>query len=125
MTARARSARLAAPLASSADIDKDRARRLADTKRALARIQKLAKPGDLLTYTICAGCIREAVFVGVDGFWVVGDMTNDTLAIDRVPKKDRRVNDIGALSVTHINRIPLDAVPMLAETFKPGRVSLR
>lgn len=74
-------------------------------------IDTYLKVGDTLTHTRCAGCIEEHIYTGRDGAWLCGTPTRDTL---RLEGSRRSVNDISANNVTHINRVPVEAVPYLA-----------
>lgn len=85
-----------------------REERRAAAERILAGYIKV---GDLITHTRCMGIIEEHRYTGRDGQWLCGEPTADTV---RFGGSSISINDISPLNVTHINRVPLDVVPMLA-----------
>jgi hypothetical protein len=68
--------------------------------------------GDTLTHTDEIGCMEEHVFVGRDGLWLLGTPTVDTLRIGGRGNAEVPVQ-ISALTITHLNRVPLERVPVL------------
>lgn len=94
-----------------------------------ALVERLVKPGDILTHTRCMGIIEEHEFVGMDGRWMVGTPTRDTFRFGGADgikmtgqrtAKHNQVNDIYAGNVTHINRVPVECVEMLANEVRPA-----
>lgn len=87
---------------------------------ALDALRPLLKEGDVLTHTACAGCILEHVFAGYEGRWICGYPTRDTMLIEQHEgsAKSHWTNDISPINVTHINRVPIAAVPMLVEKWR-------
>lgn len=82
-------------------------RRLAN--KALAeQLAYLLQKGDIITHTRCMKHVEEHYFAGWDGLWICGDATENTATIEGLDKDDRWTNDIAPLSVTHINRVPVD-----------------
>lgn len=83
-------------------------------------VRRVVKPGDVLTHTGCMGCLFEHEFLGWDGTWMRGRPTRDT---HRFEKKQggrhahyNEADDIAPANVTHINRVPVEAVDFLAST---------
>lgn len=71
------------------------------------------KPGVVLTHARCMGCVEEHVYTGKDGIWLCGYPTVDTYKMSKMDGKRKRdclTNDISPTSVTHVNRIPIDAL---------------
>jgi hypothetical protein len=87
--------------------------RLAQRRRVLDAHLKV---GDVLTHTRCMGSIEEHVFTGRDGIWLCGRPTLDTRKLGGLQggAKANAVNDISPGNVTHLNRVPLESVPLLA-----------
>lgn len=84
-------------------------------------LEQFLKVGDTITHTRCAGTIQEHFFSHREGPWLCGDPTDDTMRLEDMDGEagDWWVNDISPNNVTHINRVPLDAVPFLAKPDKP------
>lgn len=82
-----------------------------------ALVRRLIKRGDTLTHTRCIGCIEEHVYTGADGHWLCGTPTVDTL---RLGGSSFPVNDIAPVNVTHINRVPVEAVEFLSQSNPRG-----
>ena len=84
-----------------------------DERRAAAEriLAKYLKVGDLIMHTRCMGVVEEHRYTGRDGIWLCGKPTTDTI---RFGGSSFPINDISPLNVTHINRVPLEVVPMLA-----------
>lgn len=76
------------------------------------KVRSLIKLGDTLTHTRCMGCVEEHVYIGDDGYWLRGKPCKDTI---RLGGSRYEVNDISPCNVTHINRVPVEAVEFLAE----------
>lgn len=81
-------------------------------------VKRVVKVGDVLTHSGCGGCIREHEFIGWDGNWMRGRPTRDTFRMEnmdgRRQDKCHEADDIGPGNVTHINRVPVEAVEFLA-----------
>jgi len=61
------------------------------------------KIGDLLTHTRCLGGIEEHYFTGMDGNWLCGKATKETIKFGGF----KTVNDISTKNITHVNRVPV------------------
>lgn len=70
------------------------------------------QPGDTLTHVDAIGCVEEHIFVQQDGLWLLGTPTADTIRIGCRDTAGEPVR-ISMLSVTHLNRVPLERVPIL------------
>lgn len=78
------------------------------------------KPGDTITHTRCVGCVEEHIYVERQGPWLCGRASPDTIRIEGWDLGDDHwTDDISPRSVTHINRVPVEAVPFLAKLDKP------
>ena len=75
-------------------------------------VRQWVRPGDTLTHTRCMGCLEEHLYTGDDGPWLCGRPTKDTV---RLGGSKEPTNDISPHNVTHINRIPIEAVPIAIE----------
>lgn len=75
------------------------------------------KVGDVLTHRRCLGILEEHVYTARDGRWLCGTPTSDTCAISGIDEADRAlpVRDISPLNVTHLNRVPLESLTLLAQ----------
>jgi hypothetical protein len=71
------------------------------------------KIGDTLTHTRCCGILEEHLYIGHDGRWICGKPTKDQVRLTKCTRHE--VNDISPLSVTHLNRVPLDCLDFLAQ----------
>ena len=80
-----------------------------------ARVRRMVKLGDTLTHTRCLGCIEEHIYTGIEGNWLRGKPTADTL---RLGGSMYEANDISPRNVTHINRVVVEAAEFLAEVQK-------
>lgn len=80
-----------------------------------ARVRRMVKLGDTLTHTRCLGCIEEHIYTGIEGNWLRGKPTADTL---RLGGSMHEANDISPRNVTHINRVAVEAAEFLAEVQK-------
>ncbi len=82
-------------------------------------VRRAVKRGDVLTHTGCMGCLFEHEFIGWDGNWMRGRPTRDTFRFERKtgPRGAtyNQADDIGPANVTHINRVPVEAIAFLAE----------
>lgn len=76
-----------------------------------AMVRRLVKHGDTLTHTRCMGCVEEHIYTGDDGHWLCGKPTKDTV---RLGGSKYEANNISPRNVTHINRVPVEAVEFLA-----------
>ncbi|WGG51790.1 hypothetical protein [Rugamonas sp. DEMB1] len=96
-----------------------------DAHQALMRqrhadiVRSVVKVGDVLTHSGCMGCLFEHEFSSWDGAWMRGVPTRDTYRFDG-KEGGRRAHhnqaaDIAPASVTHINRVPVEAVEFLAD----------
>ena len=84
-------------------------------EQKLERISVLAKylkPGDTITHVGCGGIYEEHIFTGRNEYWLRGVPTEDTV---RLSGDAGELSDISPANVTHINRVPLEAVPYLIE----------
>jgi len=70
------------------------------------------KPGDVITHTRCMGCLEEHVFTEMEGPWICGFPTADTMLIEG--ERDE-TDDIHPNNVTHINRIPIAALDFVSK----------
>lgn len=89
-----------------------------EQKAHMALVEANVREGDLLTYTVCMGHVREAFYTGRDGYWLCGKPTPDTRKLEGWQGPDWRgytVDDISPLHVTHINRDEVAAIPILLE----------
>lgn len=90
-----------------------------EAERELRRqiVAEHLRAGDTITHERCMGIIEEHIFDGRDGAWLCGRPTHDTRRLARLVDEviERRATDISPGNVTHINRVPVEAVPMLAE----------
>ncbi|MFL9499205.1 hypothetical protein ACJMQP_04025 [Rhodopseudomonas palustris] len=71
-----------------------------------------------MTYTVCMGRVREVRCTAIRSGYIHGEPTADTKRIEGWKGADWRgyvVDDLSFLSVTHINRDPVDEIPGLAE----------
>lgn len=92
-----------------------KAERIAAAEAILrAHLQK----GNLLTHTRCMGCIEEHIYTQRDGIFLCGTPTKDTV---KFGGSNFPINDIHPLNVTHINRVPIEVVPMLADIKKKAK----
>lgn len=82
-----------------------------------AKVRRILKLGDTVTHTRCMGCVEEHIYIGNDGYWLCGKPTKDTV---RLGNSKYEVNDIYPCNVTHINRVPVEVVELLAETKRPN-----
>lgn len=85
----------------------------------IALVLKHLQVGDVITHTRCMGLIEEHKFSGTEGYWLCGHATQDTRDIERRHKKRGHgttgwTNDISPLNVTHINRVPVNCIELLA-----------
>ena len=80
-----------------------------------ARVRRMAKLGDALTHTRCLGCIEEHIYTGIEGSWLRGKPTADTLRLGGLMHE---ANDISPRNVTHINRVVVEVAEFLAEVQK-------
>lgn len=80
-------------------------------------IKTYLKAGDVITHTRCMGCVEEHVFTGYDGIALCGFPTRDTMRIEKKEgrARDFQTNDIHPNNLTHINRVPINVIPLLAE----------
>lgn len=93
--------------------------RMAQNRRIL---DKHLKEGDVLTHVRCLGCLEEHRFTGRDGIWLCGTPTTDTLRLSGLVGSARAnaARDISPLNVTHVNRVPLEALELLATAQPSG-----
>lgn len=85
-------------------------------------LERYLKPGDTITHTRCVGCIEETIYVERQGYWLCGRAAPDTIRIEGWDLGDDHwTDDISPNNVTHINRVPVDAVPFLAKPDKPKK----
>ncbi len=90
---------------------------MSEPAKAMTRAERVdclhrhLKAGDLVTFQVCGGSLREAVFRGWDGQWIVGGLTAETA---RRSKVSGVVDDIGPGNVTHVNREPIEILDFLA-----------
>lgn len=82
--------------------------RAAKLRAARECLAPYLKPGVILTHTRCMGVIEEHFYTGDDGLALCGMATPDTIAMGG--SSCGPTNDISPESVTHINRIPVDAL---------------
>lgn len=75
-------------------------------------IKRHLKPGVCITHTRCMGIIEEHLFTGWDGIAICGKPTVDTKR-NGGPRYD--ADDIHPNNVTHIGRVPVEALDFLAE----------
>ncbi len=87
-----------------------------------ATVRRLVKLGDTLTHTRCMGCVEEHIYTGDDGRWLCGKPTRDTV---RLGGSKHEINDISPCNVTHINRVPVEAVEFLAQPKSPSCFKLQ
>lgn len=73
-------------------------------------VLKHIKKGDLITHTRCMGVLEEHIFSGMDGVWICGNPTFRTV---KHGGSKKRADDISPRNVTHINRVPVDALDFL------------
>jgi hypothetical protein len=80
------------------------------------------KVGDVLTHRRCLGILEEHVFTARDGRWLCGTPTADTCTISGIDEADRAqpVRDISPLNVTHLNRVPLECLGIVAISNNAG-----
>ncbi|MDD5056555.1 MAG: hypothetical protein PHQ60_02180 [Sideroxydans sp.] len=81
-------------------------------------VRRFVKIGDTLTHTRCMGCVEEHIYTGTTNdtyAWLCGKPTRDTV---RLGGSKYIVNDITPGNVTHINRIPVEAVEFLAIAYR-------
>lgn len=85
-----------------------------------AIIEAHLKPGDTITHTRCMGCVEEHIYLGKDvGPWLRGKPTRDTI---RLGGSRYEADDIHPRNVTHINRTPVDVVPMVVPVAERRRL---
>lgn len=81
-----------------------------------SKIRRVLREGDTITHTRCMGCIEEHFFTrygeGKKTTWMCGKPTRDTI---RLGGSKREADDIAFSSVTHINRVPVDACEFAVE----------
>jgi len=77
-------------------------------KLKMEAIKQTLQPGMLLTHTRCMGILEEHIFCDYNGNWINGDATLDTMQVNGLDPDDNWTNDISPLSITHINRIPVN-----------------
>lgn len=99
------------------------------SKKELAElVLSLVQPGDTLTHTRCMGCLEEHIFLGLalSGTALRGRPTADTRRLEP-GSVGLEVEDIAPVNVTHINRVPVEAVHLLAGSWreKMNQVSSR
>lgn len=91
-------------------------------------VRKHLKRGDLITHTRCMGLLEEHIFAETRGHWLCGTATPDTRRMARMEGKVHGAtgfaDDISPLNVTHINRVPVDALDFIAPQ-KPKQPRVR
>lgn len=70
-------------------------------------LKEILKPGDLITHTRCMGILAEHVFTRWDGYWICGTATSETV---RCGGSKGESVDISPVSITHVNRVPIDCL---------------
>jgi hypothetical protein len=93
--------------------DAERAAHTAECRARFDLIQLFIGHGVTVTHTVCLGILKEHVLVDIDQrasgeIWLCGYPTGDTMRLlgdSFVP-----ADDISPLSVTHVDRIPIDAL---------------
>lgn len=80
-------------------------------------IRRHLKQGVVITHTRCMGCIEEHEFSGWDGPWICGVPTKDTFKLSgsKGRRSDHSTNDIAPANVTHIDRVPIEALDSFAK----------
>ncbi|KIZ47384.1 MULTISPECIES: hypothetical protein [Rhodopseudomonas] len=88
-----------------------------EDKAHIALVDRYLRPGDLLTYTVCMGRLREAIYEYREGYWIIGKPTRETRDAEGWKGREfsDHLEDISPRHVTHINRDPVEAIPMLIE----------
>lgn len=92
-------------------------RMTAKRKKYVDFVKRIAQPGDVLTYTGCMGELREIVFKEMDGGWMAGIPTSDTVKINNLKRREW-INDVAPGAVTHINRQNVEWIPFLNDLEK-------
>lgn len=75
-------------------------------------IKRHLKPRSLITHKRCAGIIEEHRFTGWSGQWICGNPTKDSLLNGTSRFK---ADDIAPKNITHIGRVPVEALDYLAK----------
>ena len=83
-----------------------------DKDKHVGMVLSLLKKGDLITHTRCMGCIEEHYYTGMDGHWICGIASADTMTLSTIDTEGR-ANDISPLNVTHINRVLVENIEFL------------
>ncbi|MDP9412686.1 MAG: hypothetical protein M3Q08_01035 [Pseudomonadota bacterium] len=98
-----------------ADREARRAEAYARNEAALAVLEPHLEEGVTLTHTRCMGLVEEHIFTGMNGRWLCGFPTSDTLRLSATGNYDGAANDIAPANVTHINRVPVESLALLAD----------
>lgn len=88
-------------------------------------VNRLLQVGDFVTHTRCMGLLEEHIVTGREGEWICGNATSNTAWMARHFKKTGHgatgwTNNISPLNVTHINRVPVECVELLATERRPA-----
>lgn len=84
----------------------DREERKLASEARRNELAAILQPGDIITHTVW-NHLQEHLFTGFDGGWICGIDTPDTANLEGADTPTE-TNDIAPLSVTHINRLPVD-----------------
>jgi hypothetical protein len=101
--------------------EEERATRCQQQVERFHLLQPYLAEGVTVTHTVCCGILKEHVVVDFGQFgtgpigmiWLSGYPTGDTMRIDG----DAFVlaDDIAPLSITHVNRVPIDCLEMIGK----------
>lgn len=98
--------------------DEERAARLKACRERFDRLQPFLAEGVTVSHTVCAGILKEHVLVdfeqGSGGWiWLSGYPTGDTMR--QLGEHFGLADDISPLSITHVERIPVDALEAIGK----------
>jgi len=101
--------------------EEERAARCQQHVERFHLLQPYLSEGVTVTHTVCCGILKEHVLVDFDQIgagpigmiWLSGYPTGDTMRIDGDPFV--LADDIAPLSITHVNRVPIDCLEMIGK----------